>query len=151
VPGPALAVAGVSSSCAGATAPVVLDGDPSTRWVCGPQRGREAFEADLGSAADVGGVRFLTGEHPSDFPRSLTIETSLDGAAWEAARSGDVIAATIEGALADPRQGATVLTFPARRARFVRLRQTGADDQANWAIAELEIRGPESGDPAKSY
>jgi hypothetical protein len=68
----------------------------------------------------------------------LVIETSLDGEAWEPAWNGDVIAATIEGSLRDPLMAPTTVPFVPRRARYVRLRQTGMDE-VNWVLPELAV------------
>ncbi len=67
----------------------------------------------------------MMGESYRDFPRVLVVETSLDGQAWEAAWDGDVIAPTIEGSLAEPLLAPATIPFSPRRARYVRLRQTG--------------------------
>jgi len=126
-----------SASCPSAES--AIDGDPGTRWVCGPQRGSEWFVADLGApVAGVGAVRYTMGESYRDFPRDLVIETSVDGEGWEPAWNGDVIAPTIEGSLLDPLMAPTTVRFAPRRARFVRLRQTGKDE-VNWALPELSV------------
>jgi len=132
-------IAGVTASC-----PVnvmsAIDGTLDTRWVCGPQRGTEWFQADLGAAADhVTAVRYLLGDSYREFPRALVIETSLDGQAWEAAWDGDVVALTIEGSLKEPLTAPATIPFSPRRARYVRLRQTGKDGEVHWALPELAI------------
>ena len=134
-------IARVTSSCLSLSAPLAIDHNVDTRWVCGPQSGRESFEADLGAPFEVTSVRYALGRYIGDFPRDLVIETSVDGEMWEPARTGDVVAASIEGHLADPLLGTTTLRFPPRVARHVRLRQVGQDDRANWSIGELEIWG----------
>ncbi|HEV8394527.1 MAG TPA: discoidin domain-containing protein [Vicinamibacterales bacterium] len=132
-----LPFAAATGSCPGAAS--AIDGDPGTRWVCGPQNGGEWFIADLGAPADrVAAVRYTMGEWYGEFPRDLVIETSVDGEAWEPAWDGDVIAPTIEGSLADPLMAPTTLPFAPRRARYVRLRQTGKD-AVNWSLPELTI------------
>jgi len=134
-----LRIASVTGSC-GESAAAAIDGRLDTRWACGPQRGVEWFQADLGAPADnVAAVRYTMGESYRDFPRVLVVETSLDGQAWEAAWDGDVIAPTIEGTLAEPLLASATIPFSPRRARYVRLRQTGADDQVVWALPELAI------------
>jgi len=137
--GTALRITRASGSCPGAAS--AIDGDPGTRWVCGPQNGGEWFIADLGAPADrVGAVRYTMGQWYGEFPRYLVIETSVDGEAWEPAWDADVIAPTIEGSLGDPLTAPTTLPFAPRRARYVRLRQTGKD-QVNWSLPELAILG----------
>jgi len=132
-----LRIAAATASCPSARSAV--DGNPDARWVCGPQDAREWFLVDLGQPADgVSAVRYAMGESYREFPRALVVETSLDGETWDPARTGDVIAETIEGTLADPLMAPATLTFPPRRARYVRLRQTGKDE-VNWALPELAV------------
>jgi hypothetical protein len=135
----AIPIARASASCPAAGAAV--DGDAATRWTCGPQRGAEWFSADLGGPVErVSAVRYTMGEAYREFPRVLVVETSVDGDTWDPAWNGDVIAPTIEGNLFDPLMAPTTLSFPPRRARYVRLRQTGKDD-VNWSLTELSILG----------
>jgi hypothetical protein len=136
-----LRIARVTSSCLSVSASLAIDHNLDTRWVCGPQSGHESFEADLGAPFEVTSVRYALGRYIGDFPRDLVIETSVDGETWEPAWSGDVVAPSIEGHLADPLVGTTTLRFASRTARQVRLRQVGHDDRANWSIAELEMWG----------
>ena len=133
-----LRIAAVSASCPSPAS--AIDGNPATSWVCGPQGGSEWLIADLGEPAErVSAVRYTMGEAYREFPRRLVIETSVDGTIWEPAWNGDLIAPTIEGSLIDPLMAPATLPFTARRARFVRLRQTGKDDEVNWVLPELAI------------
>jgi len=45
----------------------------------------------------------------------------------------------VEGVLRDPRTAESRLAFPARPARFIRLRQLGAHPDYGWFIAELNV------------
>jgi hypothetical protein len=139
VAGASLPVMGATGSCTPGTG-AALDGHLDTRWVCGPQQGREWFMADLGTVKDrVSAVRYTMGESYREFPRRVAIDTSVDGAAWDTVWEGDVIAQTIEGSLSDPLTSPTVLPFAPRPARYVRLRQTATDDKVVWALPELAI------------
>jgi hypothetical protein len=134
----ALHIAHADASCPLAAA--AIDGNPATRWICGPQNGAEWFVADLGAPADrVSAIRYTMGESYREFPRKLAIETSVDGSGWEPAWDADVIALTIEGSLADPLTAPTTVPFAPRRARYVRLRQTGKDEDTVWAMPELAV------------
>ena len=73
-----------------------------------------------------------------EFPRLLAVETSIDGDSWAPASERDVVAAAIEGALADPLMAPATVAFSPRSARYVRLRQTGKDD-VNWVLPELAV------------
>jgi hypothetical protein len=147
----AVRIARATASCPLPEAAV--DGNPATRWVCGPQSGKEWFVADLGAVSDrVSAIRYTMGESYREFPRVLVIETSLDGDTWEPAWDRDVIAATIAGALLDPRAAPTTVPFAPRPARYVRLRQTGQDNNVVWAMPELEIlAGGETINSRNSY
>jgi hypothetical protein len=76
----------------------------------------------------------------------------VDGSTWQPAWDRDVIAATIEGTLLDPRTAPTTVPFTPRPARYVRLRQTGQDNDTVWALPELEIlTGGETINSRNSY
>jgi hypothetical protein len=140
-----------SGSCAG-TESKALDGNLDTRWVCGPQRGQEWFVADLGMPSDnVTAVRYMLGQHYREFPRVLVVDTSLDGVTWDAAWNGDVIAATIEGSLEEPLTAPATVWFPPRRARYIRLRQTGRDEEIHWSLPELAVLAGTGDQSAKAY
>jgi len=136
--GAPLRIAAATASCPSPEA--ALDGNLSTRWLCGPQSGQEWFVADLGVAADrVAAIRYTMGESYREFPRVLVIDTSVDGRTWEPAWDRDVIAPMLEGTLRDPLTAPTTVAFAPRRARYVRLRQTGKDNDIVWALPELAI------------
>jgi hypothetical protein len=147
-----LPIASAMSTCLSDATPLAFDGDLDTRWMCGPQSGHETFVVDLGHPVDdVALVRYALGRYFKDFPRELIIDTSVDGETWEPGRAGDVVEATIEGAMAEPLRVPATLRFAPRRARYVRLRQVGHDDAVDWSLAELEIRAAPLGESAKGY
>jgi hypothetical protein len=131
----------VDASCAPEGAALAIDGVVATAWVCGTQMQDHQFTADLGQVGDVGSLAYALGSSGAFFPRQLVIETSLDGSVWTPAWAGSPAAAVARAALQAPRQTRAVLAFPARAARYVRLRQTGRHPINYWAIAELEIWG----------
>ena len=97
-------------------------------------------------------IRYTMGESYREFPRVLVVETSVDGETWEPAWDGNVVAATIECALIDPLRAPATVPFARRPARYVRLRQTGADRDVVWALPELEIlAGGETINSRNSY
>ena len=97
--------------------------------------------ADLGTEATVGGVEMTLGGFVMDFPRQLSIETSLDNARWSQAWTGNVPLLTISAALEDPLHLTLPFEFVPRSARYVRFTQTGSEDVYYWSIAELRIHG----------
>ena len=140
VPGGAqLRPAAVSASCASELLSLVNDGDPATRWQCGPQMPGQTLTVDLGSVVQIGTVVPGLGVFSTDQPRHLLMETSVDGSKWEVVWDGDVRIEEIEAEMRWPQNIRLTLPFPARPARYVRLRQTGQDDVFYWSIAELEL------------
>ncbi len=78
-----------------------------------------------------------------DRPRGLTVETSTDGEWWETVP--DVTVTISE------ETGEASVTFPPRKARSVRLTQTGTREEALapcghgafwWSVGELYVKGP---------
>ena len=132
-------VVGVKSAQASCPpARVLVDRAFDEVWLCEPQMGTESITFELQQTAAVDGVRLTLGR-PVAFPRALTVETSVDGSTWVSAREGDVVDAFVQAALASPTRPVIVLPFAARDAGFVRLRQTGADPTASWAMLEVDV------------
>jgi hypothetical protein len=120
----------------------MTDGDLITRWHAGrEQRPGDSMTADLGASNTVDGVELLIGGYVTDFPRQLTIETSIDNEQWSQAWQGNVGVIAISAALEDPRNFTLPFAFEPRPARYVRFTQTGVEDVFYWSIAELRIRG----------
>jgi hypothetical protein len=99
------------------------DGEPAR--VAAPARahasqwGPRGALVDLGTAQPVGRVVFEPGDGPwLEEPR---VELSEDGAAWREVRARASLADATLALYQDPRAGRAELTFPAERARFVRL------------------------------
>jgi hypothetical protein len=146
-PAPAIVLRGLVLPIAQLTASVnqpdinaVKDNDLVTRWHSAEQRGEESVLADLGATRHVSGLLLCLGTYASQYPRSLAVDVSIDGTTWSTAWSGRTAMLAYEGALADPR--AVPIAIPiSRDARFVRLRQTGAEDTRGWTIVELLVLG----------
>jgi len=118
----------------------VKDNDLVTRWHSSEQRGNESVVADLGITRHVSGLLLCLGTYPSQYPRNLVVDVSLDGTTWMGAWSGRTAMLTYEGALADPRAVPIAISI-SRDARFVRLRQTSAEVTRGWTIVELLVLG----------
>jgi hypothetical protein len=122
----------------------VTDGDPETVWATPmPQRGGEQLDIDLGAVRRLSGVSLSTGPALEGYARALAVTTSIDGENWQNAWSGGMAGAAVEGALRDPQMAEARIAFPARPARYVRLRQLGAHPDFGWFIAELKVLGSE--------
>jgi F5/8 type C domain len=119
----------------------MLDGRIDTGWADGPQQPGQWVRIDLGRVREVGGITHGLGDAARDYPRLLAIDTSLDASSWEQAWIGRTAAAAFLGAIRSPRQADIHISFGARRARFVRLRQL--DNHENvWLIVELKVHAP---------
>ena len=142
VSGESLPIRHVAAVDNAALVPALTDGDILTRWDAGrEQRPGDTITADLGEDREVNGVEMLIGGYVADFPRQLSIETSLDGVAWSGAWSGGTAITAFAAALEDPLNVTLPFSFTTRPARYVRLTQTGEERIYYWSIAELRIRG----------
>jgi hypothetical protein len=143
--GAALPIVAATASQNDVDASLALDRDAATRWTSdAPQRPGMWFRVDLGEARDVAEVvswpRFSR-----DAPRGLRVEASLDGASWRTVAEAKRYWGPCSWARGRPLptlDGWVVARFPPTKARFVRLTQLGDDKLYNWAIAEVEVRGP---------
>ena len=137
-----LAIAGIRATVAQDRVNRMTDGDLITRWdTAGPQDPTNVVTIDLGASKQVEGVETLIAGYLADFPRSLAIDVSEDGAAWSTAWEGETALMTYVAALEMPRTVPLRLPLANRTARYLRLRQTGADRIYYWSIAELKIYG----------
>ena len=120
----------------------LTDGDRITRWHTGaPQDPTNELTVDLGTTGQVTGVEQQIAGYVADFPRFLTVETSVDGTSWAPAWSGGTALLAFSAALEDPLTIPLRSTFDPRAARYVRLRQSGTEGIYYWSIAELRVFG----------
>ncbi len=141
-PGPAVQVTKAQSGCGGGTLGLAFDGDETTRWVCPPIGVDQELTIDLGRPTTIGAFVQGMGTYSWEAPRSLAVDTSLDGLVWSEAWKGSVLAQVIEGAMRDPKSLRIVVPFDAREARYVRVRIDAAEAGFHWTIAEAEVRRP---------
>ncbi len=142
LPGRELPIASVRSACAGDTLNLALDHDLTTRMICPPSGQAPELYVDLGRPASVGSFVQGLGPYWWDAPRHLTVETSMDGAAWTSAWNDSILGPTIAAAMRDPASLRIVLPFAPREARFVRARAEHQEPGYYWTIAEVEVRAP---------
>jgi hypothetical protein len=119
----------------------ILDGDLDTRWHSQPQRGGETITIDLGRPRRVAAVELCLGAYAGQYPRGLTVETSLDGIAWSPVYSGGTALQTYDAALRSPREVPVTVMVGRDLVRFLHLRQTGTDSRTGWTIVELRVIG----------
>jgi hypothetical protein len=141
-PGPRLPIATAQSECASAAVPLIFDGDDRNRWECPRSPELHWLTVDLGAMASIGSVVYSLGPYGWNVPSDLAIETSADGTAWEAARSGSILRELIEGGLADATSLRAALSIPPRRARYLRLRPASQPEEFVWFVSEIDVRGP---------
>lgn len=115
----------------------VLDGRLGTSWALARQTAGEWIRIDLGSARAVEGVTTALGD-PGGYPRSFSVELSLDAETWETAWEGGGFQYLLTGLMQTPRSARVAVGFPPRSARYVRLRLMAAAD-APWTIAEITV------------
>jgi F5/8 type C domain-containing protein len=140
--GHALAIRAVAAGAIAIDHLPLTDGDRLTRWVSGsPQHGVETMTIDLGSIHRVDGLTLAIGPYLGDFPRVLSIELSDDLQSWTMRWSGRCGAKAVAGAVRDPRMVPLTFGFPPASARWIRLRQLGADPKFHWSIADLTVFG----------
>jgi F5/8 type C domain-containing protein len=140
--GSTLPLAGATSTMKPELLPRMTDGDLVSRWEAGrPQRVGDSVTLDLGSPRDFRGIELDLGGYVADFPRKLSIETSVDGVAWEEGWSGSGGGPALTGALQDPKLMPLTFQVTPRKARYIRLTQLGSDPAFYWTIAELKIFG----------
>lgn len=134
-----LPIVSLSSPCEPTALRQALDRNVNTYWVCGPELDEQHLTIDLGSAQVAGAVLHDEGPHVGNFPRRLTIETSLDGTSWEAAWNGNAWGPAISAAMRDPKANHIWFVFEPRPARYIRLTHPREELHYTWAIADLEV------------
>jgi hypothetical protein len=125
-----------TASHAGGAAGLAFDRSDSTRWTTmEPQAAGMWFRLDLGQAETFDRIVLDTMGSPYDYPRRASIETSMNGDAWQPLVSRDRVEAEPEPALLD-------LRFAPTTARYLRITQSGRSDAWWWSIYELRLYRP---------
>ena len=120
----------------------MTDGDLITRWdTAGPQDPTNVVTVDLGAPKQLEGIETQIAGYLADFPRRLAVDVSEDGMSWSTAWEGETALMTYVAALEMPRTVPLRIPLANRRARHIRMRQTGADRTFYWTIAELKVFG----------
>lgn len=125
-------------------ASVLTDHDPATRWITAhAQRAGDTLTLDLGRLGPVCGLAVSMGAAAVLYPGALSIATSVDAVAWETGFEGKLGGAAFRAALDDPHDARLEIPVPGRTARFVRLRIELTQSFYPWAVADLEVEGPQ--------
>lgn len=126
--------AGVNGNLAG----LAIDGIAATRWYSGPQRPGSHFSVDLGKPVRFDTIRTTVHPFPHDYPHGWRLEVSDDGIQWSPIAREPAAAPPITDFI-DPRSHPFEITFPEVQSRYLRIVQTGVDEQHVWSIYELEL------------
>jgi len=109
-----------------------IDGKPDTRYTSGrPQAPGMWFQIELPQETEITGIELDNMKSPGDYPRGYKVEVSADGTTWSKPIA--------TGAGNSP---VTDIEFPATKAKFIRITQTGEAKGTYWSIHELEVFGP---------
>jgi hypothetical protein len=142
IQGTPLSIASIVATESAEPVGAMTDRNRITRWHAGrPQKPGDRLTVDLGAQHEVAGAEMLIAGYVADFPRRLTIETSLDGQTWSQAWEGGTALIAFSAALEDPLNVPLPFPFDARPARYVRFTQTGSERTYYWSIAELHVMG----------
>lgn len=106
-----------------------IDGKKSSRWTTfrQPQNGEQSFEIDLQSTQNFDQIVLDTSKSPTHFPREYRVSVSNTGNSFSVIATG-----TGNGP-------ETSILFSPQNARYVRIEQTGFDDEAWWSIHEINL------------
>ena len=128
-----------SVSCGKAFASFVADGSLDTRWHCGEETAGQQITLDASEITTLSAVAPALGPYPTDTPRHLRVETSMDGARWDTVSSEPGWAAAMKAGWADATRMELLIPFTPVRARYLRLTQLGEPSRFFWSIAELRL------------
>ena len=78
---------------------------------------------------------------PIHYPRTLTVEISVEGTAWTTAFSGKTGGLAVLGALASPANPVLEIGLPSSPARFIRLRVEQALERDPWVVTDVKVKG----------
>ena len=115
----------------------MIDGLASTRWSTGtPQLSGQMITVDLATASTFDRILLNTSASSNDYPRAYSVFVSANGSNWGA----PLVTGVGDGSL-------TSIEFAAQTQRFVRIIQTGSNQDFWWSIHELEIFNDQGAEP----
>lgn len=112
-----------------------IDGDLGTRYTTGqPMKPGMWFQVELPEPVMLAGIILDAAGSRNDYPRGCTVEFSTDGTNWSKPLKKK-----------EEKSAKTVIEFPEREARFVKITQTGQNKGLYWSIHDLQLlRAPET-------
>ena len=139
--GPAVPVQHVRASHHPEDARRMLDGDVATAWGSGtPQIGGEDVVLDLGQPRDLSTLVLQMGSYAFGHANALEVSVSADDTNWTTVFEGPLGVRAVRAAVQNPERVPITIPLTPSSARFVRLRQTGAEPGIPWWIAEISVR-----------
>ncbi len=141
--GEALPIAALASGCAGRDTGLARDRDEGTRWICPPNPTQpQELRIELEQPATVGAFVLGMGRFLWEAPRSLIVETSLDGEQWDAGWSGSILTNIMDAGMRDPTSMRVIVELLPRQARYVRVRVERQDPGFHFTVAEAGVHRP---------
>jgi len=126
---------------------VLTDGNPRTWWAGRrAQRVGDSLVLDLGGARHPCAVTVAVGEFRINYPRTLLVESSLDGSAWTTVATRRMAGLVMKAALDDPTQVAVSIPLAPSTARFVRLRVNETHQRIAWLVTDVTVRTARGGE-----
>lgn len=111
-----------------------VDGDAGSRYSTNASQVPGMwFQIELPQETALAGLELDSVASRDDYPRGYKVELSSDGSAWKQVAEGKG-----NGPVTD-------IAFPAAKAKFVKITQTGAVNGLFWSIHELQIFAPTEG------
>ena len=120
----------------------MFDGDVGTAWGSGvSQIGGEEVVLDLGLPHDVSMLVLEMGSYAFGHANALEVSVSVDDVNWAPVFDGPLGVRAVRAAVQRPETVPITIPLTPASARFVRLRQVGAEPGIPWWIAEIGVRG----------
>jgi len=120
--------------------PLLLDGDPDTRWISGSrQTGDEWIRIGFDRPRDVVRVELVMDERSfGDYPRGLLI-ASEEAGQTKTLYQGNPLGAMMKGLLRSPKRASIEIALRPNHTASLVLRQTGQTRVWFWSIHELRL------------
>jgi F5/8 type C domain len=120
-----------------------IDGDSATRWSTGTFQVPSPiqwYKIDMLATRSFNEIELNAGTSVNDYPRGYVVEVSNDDVSWTN------VNATGTGTPSNP---SLKLTFGVKKARYVRITQTGSSPTYYWSIHELNIKAAQAPSPVE--
>jgi len=134
----------VTSSIHPETAPYIFDRNPATAWDTMPvpngSNNGNFLEVDFSRPIELSRITIVYRRF-REYPRGLVVEVSMDGSHWERIEVLDAYRDLVIRLLRHPEDKRFEVSFPTKRARYLRISQTLPS--ACWSVCEMHLYSPE--------